>query len=214
MIQFNLLPDVKKEYVKAKRTKRLIYSASLVVSAAAVGVTIVMFTFVHGLQKKQIDDKTNEIANAAAEIQATPNLNRILTLQNQLSLLPTLHESKPQSSRLFDYITFMTPKEVAVSSLDVDYEDSMITIKGTADKLVTVNKFVENIKAVRYASVGASEDEEKFPYSEVQTELTGDNDGANYEINFEFDPTIFDNTQQLVLRLGTETTSLEAEEDR
>ncbi len=206
MIQFNLLPDVKKQYVKAKRAKRLIYVGSLIVSAAAVGLTVVMFSYVHGYQSNRIDHKTRQISEKAAEIQQTANLNEILTVQNQLVLLPGLHQDTPETSRVFDYVTFMSPKEVTLQQLDVDYEDSTITLTGSADKLVTVNKFVENVRATRYVVQSDAElSEESIPFSAIETELTGDNDGADFDIVFTFDPIVFDNTQDVILRLNGTT---------
>jgi len=85
MIQFNLLPDVKIEYVKAKRTKRIILSGATVVSIAVVVVTALMFSYVHVAQKKHITDLTNDIVSVTADIKSTDNLNNILTVQNQLA---------------------------------------------------------------------------------------------------------------------------------
>ena len=200
MIQFNLLPDVKKEYVKAKRAKRLILSASTLASAAAVGVTVLMFTFVHVAQKKNINDLSDDIETITTEIKSTENLNDILTVQNQLSLLPSLHEAKPETSRLFDYLTFVSPEPVRLASIDLDTTNSTMKITGETDTIATINKLVNNLKAVTYAVVAG--EEETPVYSEVLTQLSGDNDSANFTITMTYDPLIFDNTEEVVLRLN------------
>lgn len=111
MIQFNLLPDVKMKYVKAKRTKKLIISTSLLVSVASVFIVAVLFGVVQIGQKKHISDLTADIKTETKKIQSVENLDELLTVQNQLTLLTELHQKKPQTSRLFDYITFLAQLE-------------------------------------------------------------------------------------------------------
>lgn len=205
MIQFNLLPDVKKEYVKAKRAKRMIMSASVLASAAAIGVTVIMFTFVHVAQKKNISDLSKDIKSVTSEIKATPNLDSILTVQNQLALLPQLHEAKPQTSRLFDYLAFVSPQTVRISSVDLDTKLSLMNLSGTADSIATVNKFVDNLKAVQYSVDGSTDS--AAPYSNVVTQISGSNESAEFRITMSFDPTIYNNTKNVVMRLGNETTA-------
>ena len=43
MIQFNLLPDVKLDYIKSKKNKHLIITSSVIVSGAALAVLIILF---------------------------------------------------------------------------------------------------------------------------------------------------------------------------
>ena len=61
MLQFNLLPDVKKEYIKAKRQKRLIVSISTISAAVSIGIVVVLLSIVQFVQKKNINDLTNDI---------------------------------------------------------------------------------------------------------------------------------------------------------
>lgn len=198
MIQFNLLPDVKKEYVKAKRTKRLIISMSTLFSAGAVGVTVLMFTFVHVAQKQHVKSLTNHIEELTTGIQSTEDIDTILTVQNQLSFLAGLHESKSEASRIFQYMQHVSPSTVRFTTLDVDTLTTTMQIAGSADSIATVNKLVDNIKAAKYAVVGL--DNESLAYSEVKTQVTGDNEGSQFMIYFSYDPVIFDNTQEVVMR--------------
>ncbi len=200
MIQFNLLPDIKKEYVRAKRTKRLIISAATLFSAAIIGVTVLLFSFVHVAQKQHIKHLTEDIKKNAESIQGTDNLNTMLTVQNQLSLLPGLHETKPETSRMFSYLTLVSPASVVITTVDLDTTLNTITVTGEADNLATVNKLVNNIKAARHALAG--EQDSTATFSNVATELAGDNEGATFTILMSYDPVIFDNTQAVVMRLG------------
>lgn len=200
MIQFNLLPDVKKEYVKAKRTKRLIMSAATLASAGAIGVTVLMFTFVHVAQKKHISDLTKDIESRATEIKSTPDLEKILTVQNQLSLLPGLHQGKPETSRLFNYLSFVSPSAVRFANVDLDNELMTIQILGSADSIATVNKLVNNFKVATFTT-GEIQDEAPL-FSEVSTTLSGDDTGAEFTINMKFDPVIFNNAQTIIPKIA------------
>lgn len=200
MIQFNLLPDVKKQYVKAKRTKRMILSASIFASVGIVAVTALLYGFVHIAQKSNIDDLTDDISALTADIQSTSNLNSILTVQNQLSLLPDLHLTKRETSRVFSYVSFVSPETVRISTLDLDTEAMSVKLTGEADSLATIDKFVSNIKAVRYSVVGQEGTYE--PYNTVLTELAGSNVDANFSVTMSYDPIIFDNTQEIVMQLA------------
>ncbi len=59
MIQFNLLPDVKINYLHARSLKMRILSLSLIIMAASVGFVLLIFLMQLG-QKKNISDLTKE----------------------------------------------------------------------------------------------------------------------------------------------------------
>ena len=61
MIQFNLLPDVKLEYIKAKRTKRSVMLVSIIATGVALGISIMLFLTVSVLQKQHINNLNNDI---------------------------------------------------------------------------------------------------------------------------------------------------------
>jgi len=197
MIQFNLLPDVKKQYINAKRTKRLIMSTSLIVSAAAIGVVVLFVTFVQIGQKKYIDDLTKDIKKETASIQNIEDLDTMLTVQNQLTLLPGLHEQKPQTSRLFTYLSQLIPPEAPVNSLSLDMEDSGLDLKGSADSIATINKLIDTFKVVKYKADDSTEEINVFTVN--SSRINGDNTSASYQVSLTFDPVIFDNTKKITL---------------
>ncbi len=201
MIQFNLLPDVKKEYIRANRTKRIIISVSLLASLTAITVVFLLFIFVQVGQKSSIDDLSEDIKVATDKINETENLDSMLTTQNQLSLSPELHENKPETSRIFDIISFVSPLEVKLKALSMSTEASTMELSGNADSVATVNLFVDNIKAAQYALT--DEDDTRQPvFSEVTTTLNGSDQGATFIINLSFDPLIFDNKNGLLMSIG------------
>ena len=55
MIQLNLLPDVKLEYIKAQHLRRLVLSVSVLVTLAAVVILMLLLVF-DLAQKKNLSD--------------------------------------------------------------------------------------------------------------------------------------------------------------
>lgn len=202
MIQFNLLPDVKKEYVKAKRTRRLMVSTSLLVSAASIGIVLLMFFVVQVAQKKNISDLSKDIEDKTTAIKSTDDLETILTVQNQLSLLTQLHETKPETSRVFSMVTFISPPEVKLDSLNLDVESSTIGIAGRADTLATIYKFVENIKATEFA-VSTDIESRNNLFSDIDTTLSGDDEIATFDIEMAYSPEFFDNKVDIFMSVGS-----------
>ena len=111
MIQFNLLPDVKINFIKAQRTKRAVMGISLIASAAALVIFVMLLLTVHVFQKKNMNDLTKDIASSSKELRQTPNLSKMLTVQSQLNSLTGLHDAKPSTSRMFSFMNQLTPTD-------------------------------------------------------------------------------------------------------
>lgn len=199
MIQFNLLPDIKLEYIKAKRSKHTVMVVSVLVGGASLAVLVILFMTVAIFQKKHLSDLNKDITNMSSELKGTPDINKILTVQNQLNSLPALLNGKPVVSRLFGYITSITPSNTSISKFDVDFSKQLINIQGDADTLETVNKFVDTIKFTTYSTAdGNTKDQNAF--SSVVLASYGRTDkGATYQITLNYDQAIFDSTKKVTL---------------
>lgn len=203
MIQFNLLPDVKLEYLKAQHRQRMAVTISVIVSAVFLGILIFLLLFVRVAQPHQMNAVSSDIKKQTEEINKIEDLNRILTVQNQLKSLPTLHDGKAISSRLFDYLIQLTPTQATVSDVTLDLEANTLSIQGNADSLSTVNKFVDTLKFTTFKSSGADGKEGKAFSNVVLTSFsvsqtgTGKDAGKqiSYTIDFSYDPTIFTNVK-------------------
>jgi len=232
MIQFNLLPDVKVEYIKARRTKRLVTLISVGLSALSVFVLLLSLITVDVVQKKSLRDLDKDIASNSKTLKAVPNIDKILTVQNQLNTLPGLHDSKPVTSRIFGYLAQLTPTGASLSGLKLDLTANTMEISGAAPSLDVVNKFADTLKATTYVTYTPDEagqkqqaDDDaaykatgKYPNnpaspakpafsSVVLSSFTKNSTGANYTINMSFDAPIFANTNYTTLRVPTDTVS-------
>ena len=111
MIQLNLLPDVKMEYIKAQRTRSLVLSSAIIIALGSIAL-LVLLLIVGGLQKKHINDLTKDIKADTIQLQKEQDITKILTVQNQLQSLTALHEQKPAVANLFGYLNQVTPTQV------------------------------------------------------------------------------------------------------
>ncbi|MDQ5972477.1 MAG: hypothetical protein QG553_636 [Patescibacteria group bacterium] len=199
MIQFNLLPDVKLEFIKARRSKHMVLLVAAAVTAASLLIFLGLFLVVNVLQTKRISDLDKDIKKNTATLKAVPDLDKILTVQNQLGSLTALHEQKPTTSRLVDYLGQMTPATATISDIKLDLSTNSLVITGNADALSTVNKYVDTLKFTTYTVDGSSESKPAFSEVVLSGFSTNEEKKVSYEIKAIFDPVIFDGTKQVVL---------------
>lgn len=226
MIELNLLPDVKLEYIKTQRARRLTLTVAMLVTAASIALLILLLGF-DGLQKKHLNDLNHDINTETSQLQGKPNINQILTVQNQLNSLTALHAGKFAASRVFDYLNALTPASVSINDFTIDFTQQTINITGAADALSSVNQFVDTLKCTTYttgasgnsstSSSGNSQPCATTPgssnsgggtpaFSNVVLSSFGLNStspdqsqAANYTITLGYDKTIFDITQNINL---------------
>jgi hypothetical protein len=217
MIQFNLLPDVKLEYIKARRSKRLVMLGSLVTSGVALALLVILFFGVNVLQKQHLSHLQGDIDRDSKKLGEIENLDKILTVQNQLGVLNDLHAKKPVASRMSTYIPQITPKDITISSLDVDFTSNTMAINGGGTSLSEINKFVDTLKFANYAAG----DQTGKPFSSVVLASFGLNPQAagttraTYQISLSFDPIIFDSAHNVAVQVpaGVTTRSITEKPD-
>lgn len=226
MIQFNLLPDVKLEYIRAQRTRRLIIGVSLIVSAAAL-VILILLLGTNQLGKKHLTDLSKDIKTKSSKLQKQPKINDILTVQNQLQSLTALHQGKPAVIRLFDYLNRLTPTDISITNFTTDYAAHTIVITGTSNALSTVNQYIDTLKYTKYqvkpadktADSSAVTPEEQLPAfnsivltsfglannAQGATQTAGKE--ATYSITLAYDPVIFDISNDVTLTIPSQVTT-------
>jgi Tfp pilus assembly protein PilN len=211
-IQFNLLPDIKIEYLKARRQQHLVVLGAVAAAIVSITVFVLLLSVVYGLQKKNLNDLNTDIKSASNELQDTKDLNKILTVQNQLTALPGLHDKKIASSRLYSYLAQVTPNGSSITKLNADFEANTMTIAGTSSDLATVNKFADSLKFTKFTT--KTQKTEKNAFSEVVlTNFSVTTKDVTYTIDMKFDPAIFATTQDVQLTVP-QITSTRSEVDK
>jgi hypothetical protein len=198
MIQFNLLPDVKLEFIKARRSKHMVLLIASGVTIFSLVVFILLFSIVNIFQTKHINDLNKDIAKYTATLKAIPDVDKILTIQNQLGNLTALHDQKPISSRTITYLEQLTPAKATISDAKVDFAARTISITGNADALSTVNKYVDTLKFTDYTVAGSTDATKAFSDVVLGSFTVGEK-GVTYDITLNFDSAIFDATKQVNL---------------
>ena len=196
MIQFNLLPNVKLQYIKLQRTKRLVIIISLALASASLALLIVMVLTVQVAQKKHITDVGKDITTQVASLKKVKDLDKILTIQNQLNSLPALHEKKPVTSRVFSYISQLTPATASIANLTIDFTLNTVTISGTAESLTVANQYADTLKFATYKVDGK---EGGRPFTNVVTSLSRDTKLTTFVLTASFDPVLFEGSASPVL---------------
>lgn len=149
MIQINLLPDLKKEYLKAQKAKALVIAVSIFVTLGAFALSALLFVYVTFVQQFQINLATDDISKKMQQVKDIPDINKYLTVQNQLAALPELHDSKGMYSRLYDFLSVLNPSapnNVTLSDLRLLTADKTIIFSGTTASFQTLNTFVDTLK--------------------------------------------------------------------
>jgi hypothetical protein len=208
MVQFNLLPDVKLEYVKAQRTKHLLTLVSVVVSIAALGILAIALFSVDVVQKKSLHDLNNDISRYSNQLKNVQDLDKILTVQNQLGTLTGLHDQKPVASRLFAYISQLTPQQASLNKLSVDFENKTVTFGGSAPSLDVVSTFTNTLKSTTYKT---DTDAKGRPFSDVVLQsFSRDDNGASFTVTASFDSIIFDSHNNVTFTVPDNADSSQA----
>lgn len=214
-LQFNLLPDVKQQYLKAKRTTRTVIAASLAASALALFVFLFMLINVDVINKKKLADVDKSISSYSHQLKNIPNLNKILTIQNQLQSVATLHQNKHITSRLYQYLPQITPSNVCLNQATLDTTNNSITLQGTTDTLKSINVYIDTLKFTTYKQGAQDTGKKAFPnvvetsFGLDSTAASGANSAkcagkpavASYQLTANYDPALFSNSQAVSLNV-------------
>ena len=135
MIEINLVPDVKQELIRAQRERTSVISIAILVGLAAIGVVVLLAIWVFVIQAARGAISDNAIKDESQKLAQVEELSNTLTIQNQLSKLPAMHDNKSIDSRVFDVLTTINPtapNTIAITNLTLDSATKTITIEAQA----------------------------------------------------------------------------------
>lgn len=190
-VQFNLLPDSKLKLNDTQHTKRLVFTIAIIVSAASLGLLLIMLGLVDGVQKKLMSDAAANVDKSSSQLQSL-NISKIITVQSQLQSLTGLHQNKHITSRIFTYLPKITPPDVSINKLDLDLTLNTMTIAGVAPSQKTVNTFIDTLKFATFKVVASDTSAPAFQ-SVIESGFNINPSGVGYTISLTFDPKLFAN---------------------
>jgi Tfp pilus assembly protein PilN len=191
-IQLNLLPDVKQKYIKAQRIRNLVISISLLAAGASLALFLILFFSVAVVQHKQLKDSQTSIDSSTKKLKSINGIEDALVVQNQLHTLVGLHQNKHITSRLFTYLPQITPDNVSITKLDMDYTTNIMNISGTADSHNSVNSFIDTLKFTTY-KIGSTDTAHQAFSAVVESSFGITTNNVSFAITSQFDPKLFSN---------------------
>ena len=170
MIQINLIPDVKREFIRTQQLRKTVISLSILVGIIAGGIVVALGLFLGG-QELLVNKAKADIKKNFSSLQNVENADNIITLQNQLNELPNVYSRHSIQSRLFDLLVKINPSGdngVTYSNIKLDPTTSTVTIDGTAAKGFPATEALR--KTILNTKVQSGDDEEtKVPLADTVT---------------------------------------------
>ena len=152
MIEINLLPNVKRELLKTRAMRNRVISISFLVGGASIAAVVVL-ALILGSQIAAEAVQNGVIKDRNDKLMAVEDLNKVVTIQNQLTKINEQHSGKKINSRILDVVTAVnpvTPNNVSFSDIKVNPESKTITLEGSAvngySALETLKKTILNTK--------------------------------------------------------------------
>ena len=133
--EINLVPDVKQEMIKAQKMRNFILFVCIIVSAAAIGIVVILAGIVGG-QNIRLGGQDSRLDAMSAKINSYEELSELLTIQGQLSKLSEISNNKTVLSRVFNFLDVLLPTgldTITISELNVNLENSTLSFDGQAD---------------------------------------------------------------------------------
>lgn len=133
MIQINLIPDVKRDLLRAQAVRNFVIFVSMIAGIASIVVVVIaLVTFggmlvVTGMNENNIKTKFDDLSK-------TSNLNEAIIVQSQLNEISNIRKASPNTSRIINQILTAIQttgsNEVSFSSVKYDPATRTITIEG------------------------------------------------------------------------------------
>lgn len=194
---------------------RTVVAASITAAALALFIFLFMLINVDVINKKKLSDADKSIANYSHQIENIPNINKILTVQNQLQSVSSLHQNKHLTSRLFQYLPQVTPSNVCLGQVTLDTANTSLQVQGNTDSLKSINVYIDTLKFTTFKQNGQDSSKSAFPTvvessfglsssnatGSAGTQCAGKPAPANFQLTITYDTTLFSNAQSVALNV-------------
>lgn len=137
MIEINLIPDIKQEYLKSQRMRARVVVFSITICLVSIAVVVLLAVYM-GAQAVRGALADSDIKDQYQKLtQNNPDLGKLVTLQNQLIVVSNLNDKKPMTSRVFDLLLVTNPSEpnnVRITTALLDPRKRTLTLDAAADQ--------------------------------------------------------------------------------
>ncbi len=197
MIQINLLPDVKQEYLRAQQMKHLVIVVSVLLSLISVVILAILFLYVQVVQPRHKANLQRDIDSGLNELKGKQDAVKIVTVQGVLEQIPALQDKKLVTSRLFTYLTSVTPQSVSYSEVRLDLTTNTVSLTGQANTFEQTSELTNNLKSATFTYKQGDSESKIQPFSRVVFTSLGKSDQTDsarsvaFQLTFTVDPTMF-----------------------
>lgn len=201
MIELNLLPDVKKEFIKAQRTRNTVISGAILVSLIAGGIVALLATSVYLGQGLMIGNLKKQITDNHRTLASKQEINKYLAIQGQLEALDKAAGQRSVYGRILDALPALNPaapNNVTLYDFSMTKTDSSATMSGEANNFEAVNNFKNTLeKAVVSYTDNSGQKQQTALFPTVSsgipalTQVNGKS-VASFTFTLAFSPEVFD----------------------
>jgi hypothetical protein len=132
--------------------RNITITGSILVGAASVAVVIILALLL-GAQAIHETFARDQIKKQFASLQSVENIDNVLTIQNQLSKISSINNTRSIDSRLFDVLAAVSPSapnDIKIATVQLNPADKVLTIEGSASNgyaaTETLRKTILNTK--------------------------------------------------------------------
>lgn len=222
MIEINLIPDVKQELIHAQKMRNVAITTSILVGAAAAGVVVILALLL-GAQALHESISRGQVKDQFNKLQSIDNIDNVLTIQNQLSKISSINDSKTRDSRLFDVLTAISPaapNDIKIATVKVDPETNTLSVEGSAaNGFAATETFRKTILNTKLESTADGQTTSVPLTDEVSVGETSYGEGADgskvlrFSLSFVYPDGLFNNSLK-TLRIITPTSAIDVTDSR
>lgn len=169
MIEINLVPDVKRELLKARLMRNAVMASAVTIGMFAAGAVVILGLVLGGqLALEALHDGT--IKSKTQELRSVEDIDKLVTIQQQLKTIHQLSSERQVNSRLFDAMNAVNPaapNAIKLVSLKLNPEERTITVEGAAENGYTaLETFKKTIANTSVQVERSGRDTIKYPLAE------------------------------------------------
>ncbi|MBQ3325761.1 hypothetical protein IJG79_01265 [Candidatus Saccharibacteria bacterium] len=157
--EINLVPDVKRQMIKAMRFRNIMLFICIVVVSFAGGVVVITASIWEG-QNIAMSSQDSRMKLMSSKLNDFSSLSDFLTIQSQLNDLNTINANKKVLSRVFPILGVVLPAgpdKITLSELTVDLSNNLLRFDGQADAKVSpyidyrvLESFTKGVALMKY----------------------------------------------------------------
>lgn len=166
MIEINLVPDVKQELIHAQRVRLSVISLAVTASIIAVAVVVVL-GLIYGGMKISSRVLDSQITEKSKRLSSVNDIDKTLTIQNQLAQIGPIHDSSHVTSRIFGVLVPISaqgaPNQIQYTNVTVDTAESVVTVQAQTSQYSGLDTFKKTLASTqfKYSTDGSSDSQEE-----------------------------------------------------